>query len=459
MKKEITVSYTHIKPPLKDCTCEPIVLNDETLQLRLEKTLKQLKLRNLDALIIYGDVEHGSNFEYLTGFIPRFEEALLVLHSNGEAYMLMGNENLNKVVHARIKATAIHVPYFSLPNQPMDNDKQLKEYFIEADIKDNDKVGIVGWKNFTSKFANNQTLFDVPYYILEAIKEITSHVINATEIFIGQNGVRTINNVNEIEYYEFGASLASDCMLEAMDILDVGTSELALGSALDIYGQHHSVVTIAATGNRFEKAYLYPKNKAVTLGDKISLTVGYRGGLSSRAGYAVHEETELQDKSDYLDVVVKPYYKAIVAWLENIHCDMPAIDLYNLIEEVLPKEKYHWHLCPGHLTAEEEWLSSPIYEGTKEILKSGMIFQTDIIPSIPGYGGTSVESTIVLADKQLRDEIKEKSPQLWKRFELRREYIINELNIALSEDVLPMCSTLAYLRPFMLNKNKAMKKD
>ena len=31
---------------------------------------------NFDILVIYADLEHGSNFEYLCGFLPRFEEAL-----------------------------------------------------------------------------------------------------------------------------------------------------------------------------------------------------------------------------------------------------------------------------------------------------------------------------------------------------------------------------------------------
>ena len=47
-------------------------------------------------MLIYGDLEHGSNFEYLTGFLPRFEEALLAVHQNGTAYLLLCNENLNK---------------------------------------------------------------------------------------------------------------------------------------------------------------------------------------------------------------------------------------------------------------------------------------------------------------------------------------------------------------------------
>lgn len=37
--------------------------------------MKRMKEESFDVLIVYGDLEHGSNFEYLTGFLPRFEEA------------------------------------------------------------------------------------------------------------------------------------------------------------------------------------------------------------------------------------------------------------------------------------------------------------------------------------------------------------------------------------------------
>ena len=61
------------------------------------------------------------------------------------------------------------------------------------------------------------------------------------------------------------------------------------------------------------------------------------------------------------------------------------------------------------------------------------------------------------SNKLSQKELAEKYPQLWKRFQARREYIINEYNIHLGKNVLPMTSTLVYLRPFLLNKQKAMK--
>ncbi len=86
-----------------------------------------------------------------------------------------------------------------------------------------------------------------------------------------------------------------------------------------------------------------------------------------------------------------------------------------------------------------------------------MMLQIDIIPSVSGYTGSSAESTVVLADEKLRNEIKEQYPDMYERMMNRREYMINELGINLSEDVLPMCSTVAYLRPFLLAHDKAFK--
>ena len=454
------IQYKEILEPKLDCTNEPVLLSDKTMEERYRKVISRMQEESLDTLIIYADVEHGSNFEYLTGFIPRFEEALLVVHVDGRNYMLMGNENLNKVEKSRLKSTAIHVPYFSLPNQPMIKTKSLKSLLLKAEIEKQKKIGIVGWKNFTNTFEDNSKLFDVPGYILDEVRGLVENeelLINATYVFIGEKGVRCRNNVNEIEHYEFGASLASDCMLKAMNKIAVGISEMELGNELNAYGQYNSVVTIAAAGKRFEKANIYPTNKQVKEGDAISLTVGYKGGLSSRAGYAYKQEKDLPTEiKDYIEVVVKPYFNTIVSWLENVHCGMKGKEIYSLVDVVLPKETYNWTLCPGHLTADEEWMSSPIYEGSEEILESGMLFQTDIIPSVQGYSGTSAESTILLADNKLQKKIANEAPQLWKRIMKRKEYIRNELGIDLNADILPMCSSVAYLRPLLLSKNTAM---
>lgn len=368
------------------------------------------------------------------------------------------HENLNKASKARIDVKSIHMPHFSLPNQPMNTTKTVSETLKECGLETYETVGIVGWKNFTSKLDENSKLFDIPGYIVDAFKKVYTNInfINGTYIFIGEDGVRTTNNANEFAHYEFGAALAGNSILDVLNEIAVGKTEMELADKLDRYGQRNSVVTIMAAGERFVKANMYPTNKKISLGDPLSITIGYKGGLQSRGGFAINSEDELPEgQKDYIEKVAAPYFNAVKEWLENIHIGMEGRELYNLIESVLPKEKYGWELNPGHLCADEEWLSSPIYPESKEVLKSGMLFQIDIIPSVKGYCGISCESGIMLADKDLISEIKEEYPYIWERIEERRKYMKNILGINISEEIIPTSAATALCKPFLLNKELA----
>ena len=449
-----------IKIPVKDCTGVHVDLSDETMEKRKQTVLDKMAAKGLDTLIVYGDLEHGGNFEYLTGFVTRFEEALLVLHKDGKTYLVLGNENENKASKSRVPVEGILASYFSLPNQPMQNNEPFIDILRKTGIEGR-KVGVAGWKLFTSRYEDNKKMFEIPYYMLKAIFDICREetVENATDIFFGRDGARNINNANEIAHYEFGASLSCDAMLDAMNALKPGLTEFEAGHILQPCGQRTNVITIAAFGERFIKANMYPTERKLEPGCAVSLTVGLKGGSTSRSGVAVSDVSELpENQQDYVEKVVAPYFTAIRRWLENIRVGMKGGELYDLIEEVIPKSEYHWYLCPGHLTSDEEWSSSPIYEGSEDPIRSGMLFQTDIIPSIAGYPGVNVESPLCVADEQLRNEIKEQYPEMYARMMARREYIINEIGINLSEDVLPTGSILGYMRPLMLSSKAAVVK-
>lgn len=241
-----------------------------------------------------------------------------------------------------------------------------------------------------------------------------------------------------------------------MNAVEPGIRETELGARLAAEGQYQTVVTIAAAGQRFEKANFYPTYKKLVRGQPLSLTTGFKGGLSSRTGFVIADESELPDgQKDYLDRVAKPYFAAIASWLEQIKIGMPGGELYAHIEQVLNKAQYGWHLNPGHLSADEEWMSSPIYPGSAETLKSGMILQLDIIPSVPGYTGVSAEESVALVDQALQEKIQAAYPELWARIASRRAYIREVLNINLADEVIPLSNTVGYLRPFLLAKEKA----
>ena len=458
---ETRVELEPIPAPPRDCARIPVPLSDATIRERADKVLAGMRARALDQLVMYCDVEHGGNFQYLVGFFTRFEEALMVVNADGTFGLVLGNENLNKADKARVPvASVVHAPQFSLPNQPDAVRAPLDKLLVQAGVRPGARVGVVGWKRLAVSAGFDEHSLDVPSFVADALVQVVGEMgelVNATDIFIGPGGARTTVNANELAHYEFGASLASDCVLDAMDALAPGVTEMELGDKLVRYGQHTSVVTIAAAGPRFVQGNMFPTDRAVRVGDAISLTVGYAGGLSSRAGFTASRADELPSgQRDWLDRVAIPYFGAYAHWLGCIHVGMSGGALFDEVDRVLPRSEFGWTLCPGHLTAEEEWLCSPVVEGSNWPLRSGMLFQIDIIPAVPGYSGVNAESTVALADEGLREQVRVEYPELWDRIQARRTYLERELGICMFEDVLPLCSTVGYLRPYLLDKDSAL---
>lgn len=454
------VNYGFIEGPSLASEAVPVDLTNATMDEHLAKTLEGMHAAELDVLLVYGDREHGANYGYLTGFEPRFEESLLVLHRDGTAFLLLGNEAMKMEEFCRIPITAIHTPQFSLPGQPMYNAKPLDEILRLAGVKSKMKVGLAGWKFFTAASMNVSQTYDLPHFIVEAVAQIVQdkgQIDNATGLFVHpERGVRVRANANEIAHYEFGASVASRGVLNLTNAIEIGKTELELARNLNAYGQHLAVHSICATGERFTNAVVAPRNKQVQLGDRFATTMGLRGGLTYRAGYVVNEISQLPAEcADYLERVAKPYFAALATWYSTVRIGLKGGELYNTITEVAPQSLYGWELNPGHLIASEEWMSSPMYPDSEIQLKSGMMLQADIIFGVPGYGGSSAEDGIVLADEKLRNKLKEQYPYVWQRMTVRRSFMQNVLGIPLHEEVLPMSDIGGYLRPFLLAKDKA----
>ena len=250
--------------PKPDHSGKPIFLSDETIEWRKEKVLKLMQEANLSSIVIYADKEHGSNFEYLTGFIPRFEEGLQILNQDGSSTLVLGNENFNKVKFSRVESEGVHCPLFSLPNQPMGDFRPLAHYLRQVNFDLSKKVGLVGWKLLSNDFDDFHQEFDLPAFILDALAEVIGKdkLVNATQIYMHPDrGVRVTNNANEIAHYEYGASLASDAVLSALNALKEGVKETEIGNLLNRDGQYQTVVTISAFGERFIKANLYPTDR------------------------------------------------------------------------------------------------------------------------------------------------------------------------------------------------------
>lgn len=456
------VVYERTEAPEPTPADTPIDLTEETMEEHKEKILFLMGQKKLDVLLVYADREHRTNYGYLTGFEPRFEESILVLHKDGQAFLMLGNEMLRMAEYSRIPVQAVHTPHFSLPNQPMETDLSFTQLLQKTGINSGMQAGIAGWKLFTGKVENNENMFDVPCFIVESLRKLVGEqgrIHNATGLFIHpEYGVRIQVNANEAAHYEFGASLAGQCVKTVLDKVSEGMTELELGEMLSAYGQPLSVQSICASGQRFTNAVVAPRKKKVRAGERFSVTMGLRGGLTCRTGYLVSDTEQLpREEKQYLELAAEPYFRALSVWYSEIRIGKCAGEIYSEIEQVIPKRRYGWELNPGHYTAGEEWLSSPFWEGSEIILKSGMLLQMDIIIKVPGYGGANAEDGVLLADKELRREIKKQYPEVWSRMMLRRKYMNDVLGIPIGEDVLPMSGICGYYRPYVLRKDFALR--
>jgi hypothetical protein len=181
--------------------------------------------------------------------------------------------------------------------------------------------------------------------------------------------------------------------------------------------------------------------------------------LNARAGFVVASDEELPKAiRDYVPKLVAPYYEAIASWYEKLRIGVTGGELWKAVHDRIGDSFFGVHLNPGHITSLEEWLSSPSYEGSKERLNSGMVINVDVIPSTgTKYYTTNVEDSLALADVKLRGELEEKYPEAWTRIQLRRVFMIEELGLRLAPEVLPFSNIPAYLSPFILSPNRAMR--
>lgn len=114
---------------------------------------------------------------------------------------------------------------------------------------------------------------------------------------------------------------------------------------------------------------------------------------------------------------------------------------------MLPFDKFAVSLNPGHLIHLDEWLSSPVYEGSEEVIHSGMYIQIDIIPRSPRFSSSRMEEGIVIADNSLRGAVRKNYPDVYERCMERRQFM-ESLGFELPEEVLPLSNMAGIIVPF-----------
>ena len=424
---------------------------------RIARLRERADARRYDRLVVYADREHSANLAYLSGFDPRFEEAMMVLGPSGEPAILVGNENTGMAGAAPLKMRTVMFQHFSLPGQPRDRTAPLGETLAAEGIGKGSRVGVIGWKTYPSCEA-----MDVPAYIVDELRRLTGPtglVENATELLIDAgDGMRVTNEIEQLAVFEYAACQTSDGVRRLLSELRPGMTESEAVRLLRWNGMPLSCHMMLTAGPRATFGLVSPGDRKIERGDRFTVGFGVWGALNCRAGFVVESAAELPAGiSDYVERLVGPYFEAIAEWYGALRVGQTGGALYEIVRRHLGDPFFGVSLNPGHQIHLDEWVNSPIAPESRVELRSGMAFQVDVIPATgTDYFTTNIEDGLALADASTREAFAAAYPAAWARIQARRRFMNEALGIDLHPDVLPFSNLAAHLPPFLLRPDLAM---
>jgi Xaa-Pro aminopeptidase len=445
---------------------EEPVIPPEVYAARLSEARQRMERAGFDLLVVYADREHSANIAYLTGFEPRFEEALLILGPRDSPALIVGNECRGAAEAAKVRCRMKLYQHFSLMGQDRSASPPLSELLAGEGAAPGRRIGVVGWKNYRDAGETRpETWIDAPAYLVDALRTLAGDsrwVTNAIDLFTHpQDGLRVLNEQEQLAAFEFAACHTSTAVRNVLFGLRPGMSEFEAVRLMEWSGQPLSCHLMLSSGERAWLGLVSPTSRRIRRGDAFTTAFGIWGALNCRAGWVVEDAAELPPAiQDYVAKLVAPYFAAIAEWYEALGLGVTGGTLFDIVRRRLGEPFFGVSLNPGHQIHLDEWVNSPIYPGSDVELRSGMALQVDVIPATGGpYFTTNIEDGIALADESLRGQLANKYPQAWSRIQARRRFMADVLGIRLRPEVLPFSNIPAYLPPFLLRPGHVMRRS
>ena len=417
---------------------------------------------DVDQVVVYGDREHAANLIFLCNLDPRFEEALLVL-GRGRRTLLVGKEDIGYSAIVPIDVDVVLCPSLSLMGIDRSGGPTVEQGLREAGLGAGDRIGVVGWKALLPDEASGtfSPIF-APSAFVDMLREIAGSpelVVDVTPALTSPaRGLRTFNSADQIAVFEWGASRCSAYVMEILRAARPGVSEREAFHGVPWGGEPLSYHPVLCSGPDVAIGLRSPSSRRFELGDAALIGIGLWGGNCARGGIIGASAADLRPESDgFLDRLAIPYWRAMATWYELLELGVPGGRIFEEITALLEGEVFASSLNPGHLVHYEEWLDSPIRAGSSDPIASGMVFQSDIIPTGIRAGWTAnCEDTVALGDAALRAELEARHPELWSRIVARRAFMRDTLGVAVRDEVLPLSCTPAHYTPFWLDLGKAL---
>jgi hypothetical protein len=423
-----------------------------------ERRLQALyEAASADWVAVYADREHHANLTFLVNLDPRFEEALLMHGPGGRRVLLLGNECMGYTSVLAVPVEPVLAQSLSLGAQPRATTPRLKDVLANIGVGAGQKVSVVGWKYLEATETDEPAApAFVPAFLVDVLRSLVGpggQLVDGTALLMHpEHGIRSLTGCTaagtaaQIAAFEWAARHTSAAVFSVLRNARPGMTEMHALSHMQYAGLPLSMHPIFVSGKGAINGLRSPSAKIVEYGDGVSVGLGYWGSLVCRAGMMLGAPDQT-----YFEQVVTPYFRAIVAWYQTMGVGVAGDEVFQAVHQAFGESPLRPALNPGHLTSFDEWVHSPIRPASAEKLRSGMVFQCDIIPTpLPPGQLMNCEDTVALADASLRAQIRASYPELWARTQQRRRFIQEALGIRLAEELLPLTDATAYLPPFWL---------
>lgn len=412
------------------------------------------QLAGCDWLVVYADREHFANIAFLCEFEPRFEEALLILGPQERRIIVTGNECVSFAeVVTRLSAFEVRLcQAMSLPGQDRSAAPGLTAVLSSIGIRDGHRVGLVGWKPAMREPGEDAGFF-VPSVYVDALRRLTldyDAVSDCTDVLMHpEQGLRACVDADQIAAFEWAAARATAAVWRIVTQVREGDSELEAAARMAYAGEPLSAHVMLASNDASGPVVglRSPTARRLSRGDGVTTAVGYWGGLSARAGL-------ISDGDDRFYELARSYFAGLCAWYDSADIGVRGGEVFEQVTQTLVQGGLRSMLNPGHLGGHEEWINTPIRPASRHTLRSGMVFQVDVIPTpLPLGWALNCEDPVVLADEALRAELAARHPDVMARIEARRAFMAQKLGISLKPSILPLGSTPGCLTPFWLKSD------
>lgn len=427
---------------------------------RLAAVRAGMAARGLDRLVVYGDREHAANLHWVTGFDPRFEEAVLVVAPDA-ALLIAGNECLpytgvSPLVASGAVAVA-HCASLSLVSQPR-RSRRLADILAEV-VPTGAQVGAAGWKYFgADEMDDPDTALDLPAFLADPLRKIAARVVNAGDLFMHPGyGLRCTVDAAEIARLEFANQMAAHALIRMVLAFREGMSDFEAVETARLGGLPLGCHPTFATGARAAQGLSGPTGQRLQRGNPISFNICHWGANICRAGWLAREAGDLPEGArDYVEAFAGPYVAALSEWMGLMRPGVSGGTVWARMQALLPPARYGIELNPGHLIGLDEWVSSPIFEGSDLPLRSGMAMQCDVIPGHPVYGSTRMEDGYVIADAALRAALTAQFPGVAARCAERARFMREVIGLDVPDSLLPLADTCGVVWPFLFDPGQVI---